>query len=326
MGRLEAGVWRAQVGFPTDARGAFAREATTFRGRVDEAVAGRYHLYVSYACPWAHRTLIGRALLGLEEAVSISVVNPFMGDDGWELEPTAGVLADPVLGATRLWEVYVAAKADYSGRVTVPVLWDRARRTIVNNESREILRMLSTELAGLGHGRLELAPLDLRPAIDAAIDAMYGPVNNGVYRAGFARTQAAYDVAVADLFAALDLWEARLGQSRFVCGERLTEADLCLFTTLVRFDPVYHGHFKCNLRRLADYPNLWGFVRDVYQVPGVAATFRLDHIKEHYYRSHGHINPSRIVPVGPAFDLAEPPGRGAPLGGWAGGWTRDLST
>jgi len=313
MGHLEDGTWKVQVGFPTDESGSFTRAATTFRGHIQAAEPGRHHLYVALACPWAHRTLVARALLGLGEAIPISVVNPFMGEQGWTFEDAPGVIPDPIHGATRLWEVYVAAQSDFTGRVTVPVLWDKQRGTILNNESREILRMLSTELAPLGHGRIDLAPEPLRPAIEAALDAMYEPVNNGVYRSGFAQKQTAYDRAVAELFAGLDAWEARLGASRFLCGDMPTEADICLYTTLFRFDPVYHGHFKCNLRRVIDYPNLWGFVRDMYQLPGVAAISDLDHCKQHYYRSHVHINPTRIVPSGPVIDYGSPHGRGAPL-------------
>jgi len=313
MSHLDNGIWRTNVEFPTDKSGAFTRDATTFRDHDVVAAPGRYQLYVSYACPWAHRTLIARALLGLESAIGVSIVHPFMGDDGWTFDAMDGVVPDPILGASKLWEVYRAAKADFTGRVTVPVLWDRERATIVNNESREILRMMTTVLAPLGHGRLDLAPVALRPAIETALDAMYPTVNNGVYRCGFAKTQAAYDRAVEELFVALDAWEIRLGGHRFLCGDRPTEADLCLFTTLLRFDPAYHGHFKCNLRRIIDYPNLWGFVRDVYQLDGVAATCRLDHIKHHYYRSHPQINPSRIIPSGPAIDFATPHGRGAPI-------------
>jgi putative glutathione S-transferase len=312
MGRLVEGKWTTEWYTP-DAKGRFVRGETAFRGRVGDAglpaVAGRYHLYVSYACPWAHRTLIARKLLGLEEAISVSVVEPFMGDDGWTFGDRPGCTPDTVNGARFLWQVYVAAKADYTGRVTVPILFDKEARSIVNNESREILRMLTTELGPKLGSAVDLAPAALRGEIDRAIDALYTPMNNGVYRAGFAVSQEAYDEAVTELFAALDGWDRMLGERRFLCGDALTEADICLFTTLFRFDPVYHGHFKCNLRRIQDHPNLWGFVRDVYQTPGVAETCRLDHIKEHYYRSHGHINPTRIVPKGPIIDHTTPHGR-----------------
>jgi glutathionyl-hydroquinone reductase len=250
-----------------------------------------------------------RARKRLEEAISISVVDPFMGDGGWVFAEGPGNVLDTVNGARFLWEIYTKARADYTGRVTVPILWDRKAGTIVNNESREIIRMFGTEFGALGDPSVDLCPADLRPAIDATIDAIYAPINNGVYRAGFATTQEAYDEAVAEVFAALDRWEAVLGAQRFLCGDRMTEADICLFTTLFRFDPVYHGHFKCNLRRIVDYPNLWGFVRDIHQTPGVAATCRIDHIQQHYYRSHPNINPTRIVPRGPILDLSAPHGR-----------------
>ncbi len=314
MGHVEDGKWVRGEGFPTDRKGGFARPESKFRCGADlpadAIVPGRFHLYAAYACPWAHRTLIARELGGLQSAISVSIVNPFMGEDGWDFAPADGVIADPVHGAQHLWEVYVAAQPDYSGRVTVPVLWDRERGTIVCNESREILRMFTTAFARLGTPSVRLCPPELQPQIDEVIDRNYRPINNGVYRAGFAKTQAAYDEAVAELFAALDAWEPVLARQRFTCGSQLTEADICLFTTLLRFDAVYHGHFKCNLRRLADYPNLWGFVRDVYQTPGVATTVRMDHIKQHYYRSHAHINPTRIVPAGPLLDLDAPHGRG----------------
>jgi putative glutathione S-transferase len=223
-----------------------------------------------------------------------------MGDDGWWFpEP------EPVTGAKLLREIYLSAKPDYTGRVTVPVLWDKQTSTIVNNESREVLRMLDCEFDAFGDASFTLCPESLRAAIDQEIDALYDPVNNGVYRAGFATTQKAYDEAVTELFAALDRYESRLSGQRYLFGSALTEADICLFTTLLRFEPVYHYHFKCNLKRLRDYPALWGFVRDVYQLPGVAETVSIDHIKQHYFRSHERLNPSRIVPRGPLFDLDE---------------------
>jgi putative glutathione S-transferase len=315
MGRLVEGRWTNET-WRTDERGRFLRDSTSFRGRVTvdgssgfPAEAGRYHLYVSYACPWAHRTLILRSLKGLEAAVSVSVVDPFMGDDGWFFSDGPGCVRDTVNGADFLWQVYTKADPRYTGRVTVPVLWDRARGTIVNNESREIVRMFDTELGTLGDASRSLWPEPLRAEIDRVADALYVPVNNGVYRAGFAASQAAYEEAVTELFAALDHWEAVLAGRRYLCGDVLTEADVFFFTTLLRFDAVYHGHFKCNLRRIVDYPSLWGYLRDVYQTPGVARTCRLDHIKQHYYRSHAHINPTRIVPRGPVIDFGTPHGR-----------------
>jgi glutathionyl-hydroquinone reductase len=315
MGRLLEGRWTTET-WRSDDKGRFLRDSTSFRSRVTAdgssgfpAEAGRYHLYVSYACPWAHRTLIARSLYGLEAAISVSVVDPFMGDDGWFFSDGPGCVRDAVNGADFLWQIYAKADPRYTGRVTVPVLWDKQQGKLVNNESREIVRMFGEGLAGLGDGKRELCPAALRGEIDQTIDAIYAPVNNGVYRAGFAASQEAYDEAVVEVFAALDHWDEVLGHRRFLCGDVLTEADVFLFTTLLRFDPVYHGHFKCNLRRVVDYENLWGFVRDVYQTPGVAETCRLDHIKQHYYRSHVHINPTRIVPRGPILDHRAPHGR-----------------
>jgi glutathionyl-hydroquinone reductase len=313
MGQLVEGSWVAGEVAPSDQRGAFVRATSAFRrsvkadGSSEFAVeAGRYHLYVAHACPWAHRTLIARALLGLEQAVSLSIVHPLMLEQGWEFRDEPGLLPDPVIGARALWELYVAADPEISGKATVPVLWDRKLATIVNNESREILRMLSTEFGALCTEPRELSPKALRERIDETLDAIYEPINNGVYRCGFARTQDAYDTAARQLFEALDHWEGVLARQRFTCGDSLTEADIALFTTLFRFDLVYVTHFKCNLRRLTDYPNLFGFVRDVYQTPGVAATCDIARIKQHYYGSHGFINPNHIVPLGFAIDFAAP--------------------
>jgi putative glutathione S-transferase len=321
VGRLLDGTWTNEWYTP-DAEGRFVRGQTAFRQRVTAdgssgfpAEAGRYRLYVSYACPWAHRTLILRALRGLEGAIGVSVVDPFMGDHGWAFSDGPGSTPDAVNGADYLWQIYVKADPRYTGRVTVPVLWDKQRGTIVNNESREIVRMLDTAFDAVASAPTSLCPEPLRAAIDRTIDAIYDPINNGVYRAGFAVTQRAYDEGVTELFAALDRWEGVLAGQRFLCGDTLTEADVFLFTTLLRFDSVYHGHFKCNLRRIADYPNLWGFVRDVYQTPGVAGTCRLDHIKQHYYRSHPTINPTRVVPMGPVIDFTAPHGRDRRYGG-----------
>ena len=308
MGRLVDGKWTTEWYSP-DAQGRFVRGETVFRDRVSgggetgfPAAAGRYHLYVSLACPWAHRTLIVRKLRGLEEAISISVVHPVMGSDGWTFEEGPGTIPDTVNGARFLREVYVAARADYTGRVTVPILWDKERKTIVNNESREIIRMLDTEMGGLGGESASLYPEALRGAIDETITAIYTPINNGVYRAGFATSQAAYEEAVTELFGALDRWDEVLSGRPYLCGDTLTLADVCLFTTLFRFDPVYHGHFKCNLRRIVDYPHLWPYVRKIHQIPGVRETCSLHHVKQHYYRSHPTINPTGIVPAGPILD------------------------
>jgi putative glutathione S-transferase len=318
-GRLQDGIWTQKTLWETSSDGSFQRQQSALRERLGSAAlpadAGRYHLYVSYACPWAHRTLIVRALRGLQHAVGVSVVDPFMGDDGWAFVADAAV-GDQLYGARYLRELYQRTDARFTGRVTVPLLWDRVRDRAVNNESREIIVDLDTVLAPAlgaeaGRAAASLYPEALRPAIDAAIDGFYPSVNNGVYRCGFAGTQAAYERAYGELFAALDGLEARLGERRFLCGDTLTLADVCLFTTLYRFDAVYYVHFKCSGRRIVDYPNLWGFVRDVYQTPGVAETCRLDHIKAHYYRSHPGINPSGIVPVGPLLDFDAPHGRGS---------------
>jgi len=276
-----------------------------------KAVAGRYHLYVSLACPWAHRTLILRKLKGLEDIVSLSVVHWRMGKEGWTFDAGPGVIADSINGADKLHQVYTAAKPDYSGRVTVPVLWDKQRKTIVSNESADILRMFNSAFDGLTGSTLDFYPQDLRGEIDAVNETVYANVNNGVYKAGFATAQEAYEEAFDALFETLDDLEDRLARQRYLAGDRLTEADWRLFTTLVRFDAVYHGHFKCNLRRLADYPNLWAYTRELYQLPGVAATVDLHHIKHHYYESHPTVNPSGIVPKGPAIDFAAPHDRAA---------------
>lgn len=318
-GMLVEGVWTDRREWADKQSGRFVRRPTTFRHRVEDRPgarfrpeSGRYRLYISLACPWAHRVLITRALRGLEPHIDIASVHPFMGQRSWSFDPGPGVIPDPE-GARYMSEVYLRADPTFTGVVTVPVLWDTHHRTIVNNESREIMRMLNTAFDGLAT-RPGLAPTPLRPAIDAALDAMYAPINNGVYRTGFASTQAAYDEAVQALFAALDHWETHLSERRFICGEVLTEADVSLFATLIRFDPVYHTHFKCNLRRIVDYPNLWGFVRDVYQTPGVRETVDLPHIKGHYFGSHESINPHRIVAAGPILDLDAPHGRAARFG------------
>jgi glutathionyl-hydroquinone reductase len=316
MGMLVDGEWK-DVWYDTKSSGGrFERQATKFRERVTAdgssgfpAEAGRYHLYVALACPWAHRTLVFRKLKRLEQAISISVVDPFMGENGWEFHEGPGRIPDTVNGFRHLHQVYTAAKPDYSGRVTVPVLWDRTRRTIVNNESAEIIRMLNTEFDAFGDASLDFYPPDLRAEIDAVNESVYETVNNGVYRAGFATTQEAYEEAFDALFATLDRLESRLAERRWLCGSRQTEADWRLFTTLVRFDAVYHGHFKCNRNRIVDFPNLWGYLRDLYQTPGVAETVDFDHIKQHYYRSHASVNPTRIVPKGPALDFTTPHGR-----------------
>ncbi len=326
MGLLVDGVWQDRWYDTKKSGGRFVREDAAFRRWVTAdgtpgpdgqegvtAEAGRFHLYVSLACPWAHRTLIFRALKGLEDVISVSVVHPHMLENGWEFgNCDAGAFAcgDPIHGADYMHQVYTRAKADYTGRVTVPVLWDRKDDTIVSNESSEIIRMLNTAFDAYTDDRRDFYPEPLRADIDAVNDQVYPNVNNGVYRCGFATTQEAYEEAFTALFQTLDDLEARLSKQRYLVGEQLTEADWRLFTTLVRFDPVYVGHFKTNLRRIADYPNLSGYLRELYQVPGVAPTVNFDHIKSHYYYSHATINPTRVVPVGPALDLERPHGRG----------------
>jgi glutathionyl-hydroquinone reductase len=297
--------------------GRFVRSETSFRDWISadgnsgfKAEPDRYHLYVAWACPWAHRTAIMRKLKGLEEVIGLSAVGSFMGEDGWTFHDEPGVIPDTVNGATYLREIYAKADPDYTGRVTTPVLWDKQTDTIVSNESREIVRMLDTEFGEFATTDAYFYPEDLRDETDATIDAIYEPVNNGVYRSGFATTQEAYEEAVTELFDALDHWEEVLSSRRYLCGDRITEADWCLFPTLVRFDSVYHGHFKCNLRRIADYPNLWGYLKDLYQRPGVAETVDMEHIQNHYYGSHESINPTRIVPKGPILDFTEAHDRG----------------
>jgi len=313
MGYLEQGVWHKGWAARHDPRGNFQRPDSRFRGRVTRdgssgfrAMPGRYHLYVSLACPWAHRTLIFRALKGLDNAISVSIVDPLMLEDGWAFSEFPGCVPDTVNGARYLREVYTKADPRYSGRVTVPVLWDRETGTIVNNESSEIIRMLNSEFEDVARLHEDCYPQPLRAGIDAVNQLVYKNINNGVYRCGFTTTQEAYEGAFDALFSALDELEARLDRSRYLVGDRITEADWRLFPTLVRFDAVYYGHFKCNLRRLGDYPNLSNYVRDLYQVPGVAETVDMTHIKRHYYASHRHINPTGIVPKGPEIDFSAP--------------------
>ncbi|PSB03305.1 glutathione S-transferase family protein [Merismopedia glauca] len=285
--------------------GKFNETPTTFRDRVTadgvsgfKAEAGRYHLYVSLGCPWAHRTLIMRELKGLNNAISVSIADLILGDQGWRF-------SDSVNHAQYLPEIYLKANPKYTGRVTVPVLWDKQTQTIVNNESREIMRMFDVEFAELATQKVDLYPPDLQQKIDETIDAIYLPINAGVYRAGFATDQTAYEEAVTELFESLDRWETTLSQQRYLCGSSLTEADICMFATLYRFDSVYHGHFKCNLRRIIDYPNLWNYLKDLYQRPEFKATCNLDYIKRGYYMSMTDINPNRIVPKGPIIDFDE---------------------
>lgn len=310
-GMLIDGQWTLEK-YQQDNQGRFMRNPTKFRNwvRADgstgfKAESGRYHLYVSYACPWAHRTLIMRQLKGLEEAISLSIVDPFMDEDGWEFSDAPGCIPDTVNGSRYLREVYIKADPQCTGRVTVPILWDQETNTIVNNESREIIRMLDTEFEAISQANVNFYPEQLQAEIEDTINAIYHPINNGVYRSGFATTQNAYEEAVMELFYALNYWEAILGEQRYLCGNQITEADWCMFTTLLRFDPVYYVHFKCNLSRIVDYPNLWNYLKDLYQQPGVRETCNLDHIKQHYYKSHPFINPSRIVPKGPLINFEE---------------------
>ena len=309
---LVEGEWKTERQ-QEDEEGRFVRPETSFRDFVTadgssgfEAEEGRYHLYISWACRWAHRTAIMRKLKGLEDVVSLSATHPVMGEEGWVFSDAFGAVPDFVNGASYLHEIYTEAEPNYTGRVTTPVLWDKNEATIVNNESRETMRILHTEFEDFAEKDVNFYPEDLREEIERTLDGLYEPVNNGVYRAGFATEQSAYEEAVTDLFDALDRWEGVLGVRRYLCGDRITEADWAFFTTLVRFDPVYYGHFKCNLRRIADYPNLWGYLKDLYQQPGVAETVDLEHIKRHYYVSHESINPTGIVPKGPLLNLDEP--------------------
>lgn len=324
MGMLVDGVWKDIWYNTKENKGRFKRSESQFRNWVTAdgtagpsggdsyaAESGRYHLYISYACPWAHRTLIFRKLKGLEPHVSLSVVDHFMGSDGWEFLDRDGAIPDDVNGADKMWQIYTAADPSYSGRVTVPVLWDKTRKTIVSNESSEIIRMFNSAFDGLDGVRadLDFYPEPLRDRIDAINDPIYHRINNGVYKCGFATTQEAYEEAFAELFDQLDAVETLLTTNRYLVGDTLTEADWRLFTTLVRFDPVYVGHFKCNRQRIADFPALSGYLRELYQMPGIAETVNMLHIKNHYYMSHESINPTRIVPHGPTVDLTVPHGR-----------------
>lgn len=312
MGLLIDGQWHDQWYDTGATAGRFVRSEAQFRNWVTpdgaagpsgsggfHAEAGRYHLYVGLACPWAHRTVIFRHLKGLQQHISLSVVHWYMAENGWTFAPGEGVVGDPFFKADYLHRIYTAAQADYTGRVTIPVLWDKQTATIVNNESSEIIRMLNSAFDGVGAREGDYYPAALREEIDALNARIYATVNNGVYRSGFATTQAAYDEAVVELFDTLDWLEARLDGRRYLCGNILTEADWRLFTTLVRFDAVYHYHFKCNLRRIRDYPRLHALLRHLYEMPGIAATVNMDHIKGHYFASHRGINPTGIVPRGP---------------------------
>jgi putative glutathione S-transferase len=321
MGLLIDGQWHDQW-YDTSGDGRFKREQAQRRNWITPdgrpgpsgeggfaAEADRYHLYVSLACPWAHRTLIARRLKGLEDLIPVSCVSWLMGEHGWTFDKSLGSSGDALDGLDYLHQRYTADDPHYSGRVTVPVLWDSKHGCVVSNESAEILRMFNSAFDELTGSRLDLYPEALRAEIDSLNERIYDSVNNGVYKAGFATSQEAYEDAFRALFDSLDWLEQRLASRRYLCGEYLTEADIRLFTTLIRFDVVYHGHFKCNLRRISDYPNLSGWLRDLYQWPGVAQTVNFEHIKRHYYQSHATINPTGIVPAGPELKLGQAHGR-----------------
>ena len=325
MGKLVNGDWKP-IGYQTEKTGgAYVRDTSEFRNWVTPdggagpageggfpAESGRYHLYVSYACPWAHRALIFRALKGLATHIDVSVVHPDMLEEGWEFRTDfLGATGDRLFARRYLRDIYTRAKPDVSGRVTVPVLWDKTRGVIVSNESSEIIRMFNSAFDRLTGNTADYWPEPLRDEIETVNARIYDTVNNGVYRAGFATTQAAYDAAVEALFETLDWLEDRLSRTLYLMGARITEADLRLLPTLLRFDRVYHLHFKCNRRRIIDYPNLWAYTRELYQLPGLAETFNLDHVVRHYHCSHASINPHRIIPTNPILDFDAPHGRGS---------------
>jgi glutathionyl-hydroquinone reductase len=320
-GEMIDGVWHTRFHNTKATGGRFQRGQPKYRNWVTPdgsagrsgsggfpAARGRYHLYVSLACPWAHRTAIFRKLKGLEDVISMTEVEPVMGDEGWQFGPDADL--DTLNGKQKLNEIYLIADPRYTGRVSVPVLWDKEQRTIVNNESPEIIRMLNSAFDAFTNERTDYYPAELRSEIDAINERVFMSVNNGVYRSGFASTQEAYEEAFLDLFATFGCLEDKLSRQRYLAGSRITEADWRLFTTLLRFDAVYYSHFKCNLRRIADYPNLSNYLRELYQWPGIADTVNMDHIKRHYYASMLHLNPSGIVPLGPALDFEAAHDRG----------------
>lgn len=325
MGQLVNGTWQTEDGFADKSSGKFVRSTAGFRNWITpdgaagpsgtdgfKAESGRYHLYVSYACPWAHRTLIFRALKGLTDHITVSVVHPDMLDDGWSFSTDyPGATGDTLYGLPFARDIYTKADPEVSGRVTVPILWDKQRQTIVSNESSEIIRMFNSAFNGLTDNTDDYWPKDLRAAIEPVNDRIYNTLNNGVYKSGFAATQAAYSEAVTALFETLDWLENRLSSSRYLMGDKITEADWRLFPTLIRFDPVYHLHFKCNRNRIVDFPNLWAYTRELYQWKGVAETTNLDHIVRHYHYSHESINPHRIIPINPVLDYHAPHNRGS---------------
>lgn len=323
MGLLIDGIWRDQWHETKKSGGRFIREESQFRNWVTpdgeagmtgksgfNAESGRYHLYVSAACPWSHRTLIFRQLKGLTAMIGMSVVNPLMAEQGWTFAPGRGVIADPILGAEYMHQIYTAADSKYSGRVTVPVLWDKKNKTIVSNESPHIIRMFNSAFDHLGARPGNYYPAELHEEIEALNNTIYHKINNGVYKAGFATTQAAYQEAVLGVFECLELVERRLTERRYLMGDRVTECDWRLFVSLIRFDAVYVSHFKCNIRRIEDYSNISQYMRELYQWPGIAETVDMTSCKLHYYQSHATINPNKIVPVGPALDFTAPHDRG----------------
>ena len=322
MGLLIDGSWSTAWYDTEKTDGKFVREDAGFRHWITadgaagptgkagfKAESGRYHLYVSHACPWAHRTMIFRHLKALDAHISVSVVHPLMLDNGWSFATDEFATGDTLYKSDFLYQIYQKSKPDVTGRVTVPVLWDKQTEQIVSNESSEIIRMFNSAFDGLGAQSVDYYPNALRPEIEALNERIYATLNNGVYRCGFATTQAAYEAAITPLFETLDWLESILAKNRYLTGPDITEADWRLFTTLIRFDPVYVGHFKCNLRRIVDYPNLSNYLRDLYQQPGIAETVNMQHIKEHYYASHDSINPSRVVPKGPNIDFSQPHNR-----------------
>jgi len=322
VGLLIDGVWNDKWYDTKTTGGKFVRKDATFRNWITsdgsagpsgksgfKAESNRYHLYISHACPWAHRAMIFRMLKGLEDIIPVSVVDHLMKSKGWEFSENPGTIPDPLFNAKTLADIYLKADPQFTGRVTVPVLWDKQKNTIVSNESSEIIRMFNTGFDHITGNTLDFYPEALRPAIDAINDKIYHNVNNGVYKSGFATTQSAYEEAVNALFHTLDELEAILAQNPYLTGDQLTEADWRLFTTLIRFDCVYVGHFKCNIRRIEDYPNLSNYLRALYQVPGIAETVNMDHIKRHYYESHETVNPTAVVPLGPQVDFTKPHNR-----------------
>ncbi len=307
------GEWNFDAEEMTNEDGEFERATTSFRDWIKneedaefKPESSRYHMYISRACPWAHGAVLVRKLLGLEEDISMDIVEPYRGKRGWQFTPgKEGCTQDTVHGSDYLYEVYTEAEQDYTGRITVPVLWDKEKDTIVNNESIEIMKMLSQAF----NGERNLYPEEHRDEIDEVVERLYEHVNNGVYKAGFADTQEAYDKAVKKLFDELDHWDEVLEDQRYLVGDQLTLADLRFFATLVRFDEAYHNHFKCNKKQIMDYENLWPYLRDIYQTEGVAETVNMDHIKEHYYTTHGSVNPKGLIPIGPDPDFEKPHGR-----------------